>query len=57
MAARTGAERYIAERLKNPELAGAYADARSRIDDVDRIVRKIKDRQFSANRPPSTPET
>ncbi len=44
---RTGVERYIAERLGEPDFAAAYADARRRIDDVDRIVRTIEDRRIA----------
>ncbi|MHB1486246.1 MAG: nucleotidyltransferase domain-containing protein [Acidimicrobiales bacterium] len=47
MKPRTGAERYIAERLQEPDFAAAYEDARRRIDDVDRIVRTIEDRRIA----------
>ena len=47
MKPRTGAERYIADRLEDPEFADAYEDARRRIDDVDRIVRTIEDRRIA----------
>jgi DNA-binding phage protein len=47
MKPRTGAERYIANRLKDADFAAAYEDARRRIDDVDRIVRTIEDRRVA----------
>ncbi len=36
---RTGAERYFAERLRDPEYRGAYQRARERIDQVDSVIR------------------
>jgi DNA-binding phage protein len=42
MKPRTGAERYIAERLGEPGFAASYEEARHRINDVDRIVRAIE---------------
>ncbi len=47
MKPRTGAERYIADRLDDPDFATAYEDARRRIDDVDRIVRTIEGRRVA----------
>jgi DNA-binding phage protein len=35
---RTGAERYFAERAEQPGFAGAYDEARRRIDQIDRLV-------------------
>ena len=47
MDSRTGAERYIVERLLDPDFAAASDDARRRIDDVDRIVRSIEARRIA----------
>ncbi len=47
MKPRTGAERYIADRLEDPDFATKYGDARRRIDDVDRIVRTIEGRRVA----------
>jgi ribosome-binding protein aMBF1 (putative translation factor) len=41
----TGAERYFRQRQRDPAYAVAYKEARSRIDDVDRIVRTIDERR------------
>ena len=35
---RTGAERYFAERAEEPGFTDAYAEARRRIDQIDRLV-------------------
>jgi DNA-binding phage protein len=40
-AARTGFDRYLVERLKDDDFAAAYADARSEIDSVDRLMRVL----------------
>jgi len=47
MEPRTGAERYIAERLMDRDFATAYEDARRRIDDVDGIVRSLEDQRIA----------
>jgi DNA-binding phage protein len=47
MEPRTGAERYIAKRLLDPDFATAYEDARRRIDDVDRIVQSFEGQRIA----------
>lgn len=44
-APRTGAERYLAERLKDPEYREAYNEARARIDQVDLVIRALDERR------------
>lgn len=41
----TGAERYIADQLRDPEFRKAYDEARRRIDQVDNIVRALDGRR------------
>jgi DNA-binding phage protein len=41
----TGAERYIADQLRDPEFRKAYEEARRRIDQVDNIVRALDGRR------------
>jgi DNA-binding phage protein len=38
MKPRTGAERYFADRMKDPEYAAAHEAAAERIDEIDRIL-------------------
>ena len=38
-AAQTGAERYFARRLEDPEYRQAYEDARERIEQIDSVIR------------------
>lgn len=38
MEPRTGAERYFADRMKDPEYAEAHRKAAERIDEIDRIL-------------------
>jgi DNA-binding phage protein len=45
MAVRTGAERYLANRLKDPEYRQAYEDARERIDQIDSVIRALDSRR------------
>ena len=44
-AARTGAERYFARRLKDPEYRQAYEDARRRIEQIDSVIRDFDARR------------
>lgn len=41
MAARTGAERYLEERLSDPEYREAYERARHRIAQIDNVIRAL----------------
>lgn len=43
--ARTGAERYFADRLRDPEYREAYEEARDRIDQVDSVIRALDERR------------
>lgn len=43
---RTGAERYFADQLKDPDYREAYVQARHRIDQVDAVVRAFDDRRL-----------
>ena len=45
MTARTGAERYFDERLKDPDYRAAYERARRRIEQIDNLVRALDDRR------------
>lgn len=45
---RTGAERYIAEKKKDPEFRAAYEEAARRIRAVDRLVRSIDEGRAGA---------
>ncbi len=38
---RTGAELYLAERLKDPAYRAAYEAARQRVDRIDRVIREL----------------
>lgn len=42
---RTGAERYLARRLEDPEYRTAYEQARERIDQIDTVIRVLDDRR------------
>lgn len=41
----TGAERYLAARLSDPEYRTAYDAARSRIDQIDAVLRVLDERR------------
>jgi len=43
--ARTGAERYLARRLEDPEYREAYEQTRERIDQIDRVIRALDERR------------
>lgn len=43
--AHTGAERYLAGRLEDPEYRQAYKDARERIDQIDSVIRALDTRR------------
>lgn len=42
---RTGAERYLAARLEDPEYRQAYEEARERIDQIDSVIRALDARR------------
>ena len=42
---RTGAERYLAQRLEDPVYRNAYELARERIDQIDRVIRAFDARR------------
>jgi DNA-binding phage protein len=42
---RTGAERYLARRLEDPEYRDAYEQARERIDQIDAVIRALDERR------------
>lgn len=46
---RTGAERYLATRLEDPEYRTAYEQARERIDQVDGVIRALDERRNELN--------
>jgi DNA-binding XRE family transcriptional regulator len=41
----TGAERYLARRLEDPEYRQAYEEARERIDQIDSVIRAFDTRR------------
>jgi len=41
----TGAERYLAGRLEDPEYRKTYEQARQRIDQIDTVIRALDDRR------------
>jgi len=43
--ARTGAERYLARRLEDPEYRQAYEGARERIEQIDSVIRAFDARR------------
>lgn len=43
--ARTGAERYLARRLDDPEYRRAYEEARERVDQIDSVIRAFDERR------------
>ncbi len=45
MTPRTGAERYFAEQLRDPEYRRAYKTARARIARTDQLVRSLDERR------------
>ena len=45
----TGAERYFARRLEDPEYSAAYNEARARIDQTDSVIRALDDRRVALN--------
>ena len=44
-ATQTGAERYFASRLKDPEYRQAFEEARERIDQIDSVIRVLDARR------------
>lgn len=48
-AARTGAERYLARRLKDPEYRKAYEQAKERIAQIDTVIGTLDDRRSALN--------
>ena len=42
---RTGAERYLANRLEDPEYRAAYEQARERVDQIDTVIRAFDARR------------
>jgi len=47
MAPRTGAERYFAEQLRDPDYRRAYRAARARIARTDQLVRSLDERRIA----------
>jgi DNA-binding phage protein len=47
--ARTGAERYLAERVEDPEYRSAYEQAKERIEQIDRVIRALDERRAELN--------
>lgn len=45
----TGAERYLAERLEDPEYRSAYESARERIGQIDSVIRAFDARRSELN--------
>jgi DNA-binding phage protein len=45
MHSRTGAEKYFADQMRDPEYRRAYKAARSRIDRIDALVRSLDERR------------
>jgi DNA-binding XRE family transcriptional regulator len=43
--ARTGAERYFANRMRDPEYREAYEEARERIAQIDALIRALDERR------------
>jgi DNA-binding XRE family transcriptional regulator len=43
--AQTGAERYLARRLEDPEYRQAYEESRERIDQIDSVIRTFDARR------------
>ena len=46
---RTGAERYLARRLEDPDYRTAYEQAKDRIDQIDRVIRALDKRRTELN--------
>jgi DNA-binding phage protein len=46
---RTGAERYLAKKLEDPEYRVAYEQARERIDQIDLVIRALDERRTELN--------
>ncbi len=46
---RTGAERYLATRLEDPEYRAAYEQAQERIGQIDRVIRTLDERRNELN--------
>ena len=46
---RTGAERYLARRLADPEYREAYDQARERISQIDAVIRALDNRRVELN--------
>jgi DNA-binding phage protein len=47
--AKTGFDKYVQGRMKTPEFASAYRDARAEIDEIDRLMRQIDDARGSVS--------
>lgn len=48
-AAQTGAERYLARRLEDPEYLRTYEQARERIEQIDSVIRAFDARRVELN--------
>jgi len=46
---RTGAERYLARKLEDPEYREAYEQAKERIDQIDGVISALDDRRIELN--------
>lgn len=49
MATPTGAERYLKDRLDDPDYRDAYDRARQRIDQIDSVIRALDERREQLN--------
>lgn len=47
MKARTGAERYFDQRMKDPAYAAAYRRARTQVDAIDELIRALDERRMA----------
>jgi DNA-binding phage protein len=47
MKARTGAERYFDQRMKDPAYAAAYRRARTQVDAIDELIRALDERRVA----------
>jgi DNA-binding phage protein len=47
--AKTGFDKYVQGRMKTPDFASAYTDARAEIDEIDRLMRQIDDARGCAS--------
>jgi DNA-binding phage protein len=46
---RTGAERYLAERVEDPVYRTAYEQAKERIEQIDNVIRALDERRAELN--------